>query len=427
MNLIFNDFWAEGSWDVKVFKHVAFSVLFLLAAAVQANGFEQNEYTRELFIHLLEKSNLTPRQEHVFEYIKSRKMNASVRTVKIDPEALSAPRVVLNISPDVTFAVDAKKLNTKWDSTHWTGVASDELDSASFVIRGENVTGTIRIADRIYSVKPIGGGLHAIIERIPAAFPDDHPPKYSERKINVNRIEESLMQRRIADPQADAAPPLSSEEISVLVAYTHAVDSFVVDPVGLIELAVKDTNQSYENSEIAAKVTLAGTQKVNYSESQDIEIDLERLSENGDGHLDSLHEARDLMSADLVVLLVNDDQYCGWTDEILAGEDSAFAVVYHECAIDYYSFAHEIGHLQGARHNPEVDEEIVPFEYGHGFLLESEKVRTIMAANCPDDCTRLPYWSNPEVLFNGKRLGSSEKSNNARVVVETLPLVSGFR
>ena len=62
--------------------------------------------------------------------------------------------------------------------------------------------------------------------------------------------------------------------------------------------------------------------------------------------------------------------------------DGAYAVVGQNCATGYYSFGHEIGHLQGARHNPEADGLTLPFAYGHGFQNNvAPRWRTIMCAS----------------------------------------------
>ena len=57
----------------------------------------------------------------------------------------------------------------------------------------------------------------------------------------------------------------------------------------------------------------------------------------------------------------------GQADAIYADASSAFAIVDYDCATGYYSFGHELGHLQGARHDPNNDPTSTPFAYGHGY------------------------------------------------------------
>ena len=76
---------------------------------------------------------------------------------------------------------------------------------------------------------------------------------------------------------------------------------------------------------------------------------------------------------------------------------TAFAAVHWDCATGYYSFAHEIGHLQSARHDIATDPSTSPYAYGHGYRYEpssGSRWRTIMAYNCTRSCPRLNFWSN---------------------------------
>jgi len=106
----------------------------------------------------------------------------------------------------------------------------------------------------------------------------------------------------------------------------------------------------------------------------------------------------------------------------MASSATAFSVVYWDCAIGpQYSFGHEIGHLQGARHNPEEDSVSFPFPYGHGFLDLANKRRTMMAYDCPaQDCSRQPEWARPTIW------GNATVSNDARVLNETATCVGSF-
>ena len=98
----------------------------------------------------------------------------------------------------------------------------------------------------------------------------------------------------------------------------------------------------------------------------------------------------------------------------------AFAAVYWGCATGYYSFAHEIGHLQSARHDPSTDPSTSPYSYGHGYRYTgSPDWRTIMAYDCPGGCPRLNYWSSPLKLYNGVAMGTASQSDNARVLNNT--------
>ena len=51
-----------------------------------------------------------------------------------------------------------------------------------------------------------------------------------------------------------------------------------------------------------------------------------------------------------------------------------------------------------------------------------------MAYECPGSrCTRIPYWSNPNMLYNSVALGTASTNNNVRLLNETAPRVAAFR
>jgi hypothetical protein len=75
--------------------------------------------------------------------------------------------------------------------------------------------------------------------------------------------------------------------------------------------------------------------------------------------------------------------------------------------------AHEIGHLQNARHDPANDPTADPYAYGHGFQAADRSFRTGMAYDCKGR-----GWPAPDLLvqpgrtYNGMAMGTADKSNN---------------
>lgn len=136
----------------------------------------------------------------------------------------------------------------------------------------------------------------------------------------------------------------------------------------------------------------------------------------------------------------------------IASAETAFALVHYNCATGpQYTFGHEIGHLQGARHDLDQDPETTPYAYGHGFKYcpapsttdpNPDWCRTIMALECnctPEvcgrastcpapqrNCPRARYWSSPNV-HSCSVMGTAERENNARVLNETATTVAAFR
>ncbi len=194
--------------------------------------------------------------------------------------------------------------------------------------------------------------------------------------------------------------------IRVMVNYTAAAASASGNISSLITLAVAETNQGYTNSGVAITVQLANSAQVTYTESGSFSTDLSRYRGTADGFMDSIHTTRNSTTADVGVLLINNASACGLASAIGATASTAFVAVYWDCATGYYSFAHEIGHLQSARHDPANDPTTTPYAWGHGYQYNgSPKWRTIMAYDCSGGCPRLNYWSNPSNLYQRPRDG----------------------
>jgi peptidyl-Asp metalloendopeptidase len=279
-------------------------------------------------------------------------------------------------------------------------------------VNGEAVTGSIQTDTGLFRIRPLGGGAHALI-RV-GKFPQEHPPSFNEK----------LREQRDLPPfERKSQLDTSTTELRILVVYTPRVESRVTDVKGLVDLAFLETNQSYRDSgvQIVATSATPAPLKVNYTEGGSHDADLAALQNKTDGKMDEIHQARDDSRADVVVLLIDDGSYCGLASQILATKDTAFAVVYHDCATGYYSFAHEIGHLQGARHNPEADPTNAPFPYGHGYMDTARNRRTIMSYDCPSGCPRMPQWARPVDW------GTVDLSHDARVLNETSKYIGGFR
>ena len=362
-------------------------------------------------------------------------------------DSRAADVLVLNLFDDVTFtAVLDRAESNPSGSLSWIGQLVDvEYGSVVLVVKDEVMVGSVVMPGAFYRVSYVGDGVHAISEMNSEAFPPELEP------IPVTPSDEDLAEALIA-PMAD-----DGSTIDVLVVYTPAARLSVGGTTAmenLIDVAVFETNLSYASSDITQRLILLAAAEVGYDESiVSWSKTLSLLKGTSDGHMDIVHAWRDHFRADEVVLIVDRADVCGiayvMNSVSTAFASSAFAVVSQNCATGYYSFGHELGHNMAARHDWYVDTSTSPYTYLHGYVNPTDRWRTIMAYNdeCEDNkgvvyCTRLRFWSNPNLLYGGDPMGVPKgtstscraldpkpncDADNHRVLNNTAYTVANFR
>ncbi len=122
----------------------------------------------------------------------------------------------------------------------------------------------------------------------------------------------------------------------------------------MIQNAVAMANQAYQNSNIGITLNLVGLQQIDYTETGDIQTSLNDIRGTTDGKIDSIHQLRDSLGADLVSMISTDADACGiagvMTNVSTSSSYMGFNVVKSTC-LSQHSLAHEIGHNQGNKHD----------------------------------------------------------------------------
>lgn len=398
-------------------------VLILVAVAAHADGALFSPYEGS------SEKALDPS----FRALADDPATGSLLLVKANTEALTETATALSLNLGLGLDLKALRVNsynTSSGSLVWSGIVADSgaklvpfspemlqfdpTNSVMLVKDGNTITGNVLYNGELYKIRPLRSGGHAIVNVNFAALPPDHPAEYAHlRNIPM---------------RASAVQPKANSIIRVMVHYTPSAASASGNISALIDLAIAESNQGYANSSVSITLELATKAQVSYTESGSFSTDLSRYRGTSDGFMDSIHTTRNSVAADVGVLVINNSSSCGLASGIGSSASTAFVDAHWDCITGYYSFAHEIGHLLSARHDPATDPTNSPFAYGHGYQFTgSPSWRTIMAYNCPAGCPRLDYWSNPNKLFNGVPMGTTSRSDNARVLNSTRTTVAAFR
>ncbi len=396
---------------------------FAFALALLAPGFAQAQ--ARLFTAVdASRATLTVRQAELLEHTEALVAATDVRLAEANPSALTEAEVTFDLAPDasVTLVLDRTERPATGRTFFFRG--ADAGTHAIVVEREGLLTGTVRLGGQLYSIRPLTGTLHAIVRMDEGRF-TDHPADWEA-------VEHAAAERYEAHPvELERAPetPRGGAIIQrVLVPYTPRAVAEVGDILGLVQLAMAETNQGYADSEVNIRLELAYTYLTPQNGSNNFSTTLARMINPNDGFHDEIPGLRAQYGADMVGIIVGQNSsLCGRANAILAdGPDDAFQVTSQSCATGYYSFAHEFGHLQGARHNVEIDNSSLPFPYGHGKCYSPGNWRTVMSYGCPGSTSRVARWSNPDVNFNGAPLGDTSLRDNARVLDETGATIAAF-
>jgi hypothetical protein len=368
--------------------------------------------------------------------VRSREVRVNFNLLKGDPFPGGAESIHLNLFDDISFQATKERLEERSSTRYtWFGrVAGATFSQVVLVVEDGILAGNVLAEGEFYQIRAVGEGIHAIRRIDQASFPEEAPPI----PVSIGPDRSGSLS---PSPQAD-----DGSLIDVLVVYTSAfANHFSNIPANImanIQLGIDETNQSYVNSGVVQRVRLVHAAQVNYTETGAPNTDLTRLQNPSDGYLDEVHPMRDTFGADVVSLWVENlgSNTCGigylMSTVSHSFESYAFTVVARSCATGYYSFGHEMGHNMGAHHDRYVAPENGAYSYAHGYVYTPARWRTIMAYNnqCSDlgyNCTRIPYWSNPNVSYQGAPSGISENSpdsaNNRLTLNNTAYTVANFR
>jgi hypothetical protein len=227
--------------------------------------------------------------------------------------------------------------------------------------------------------------------------------------------------------------------IDIMVLYTYDADTLLTnygapkDAEMEIQEALLYANQVFSNSQIDATLNLIHTQRVDYEVSDNDGETLSWMQAPQDSHMDSIHILRDEYAADIVLLLSTRGSIPGiggfsqgnntrWDSEAFVLLNIANDME----EMDDRTFIHEIGHVLGAMHDwysgPNLglfrdDESSPSIMYNKGYTYvdttSDSGFYTIMSyanmgMSMGSEMTAIPYFSSPNILYNGIPIGKPE-------------------
>lgn len=347
----------------------------------------------------------------------------------------------LSASTDITLVRTRPTIKTERGFT-WNGEVEETGERAVLMLWTDgHLSGYFGYKGRVFTVNHMGGDLHTMAEIDPRKLPPDHAPG-SKGKSGDPQRDSSVAPEQPATPPPPPPEPavalfpdaerqaLEAKQITIdvmLLYSNNAAKHYIRDPADLLALSIEQANETFRNSGLGnISLRLVHSQAIDYDDTSADQFDHLYRMVDGAPPFEDLKRLRNEKRADIVGLIIDSPTGCGQSTRVGADAEEAFFVVHHSCAAITYSIAHEVGHILGARHDRVVDANNAPFPFGHGYI-NGTRWRDMMSyqEGC-GGCPRIPYWSNPRIMYKGEPTGTAA-SDNARVILEQAERVSKFR
>lgn len=351
------------------------------------------------------------------------------RAVEFDPDALEAPELRLNLFADRDFvATRDRSQGSPAASFEWFGhIDGLPTSTVGIVVRNGVLAATVRWPGGLYEIHQAGNGAY-LIEQINAA---KLPPHTNPKVPPVG----GLLAPSTTPTTTTTATAGDGPVIDLMILNTPAarVAEGGLDAIeAKMQLAVADLNNAYAGSLINPRINLVHIGEINYDESLGkMDKSLNNLT-YVDGVIDEAHSLRDTYGADLVTMVTVDSDYCGIAWVMQSNSTSfapyAFNVVNRSC-VSNLTMAHELGHNQGSVHDRANSSIVGVYPYSYGLQYATGGWYTVMSYAC-GGCTRIPRFSNPNVLWNGAPTGiayetdPTHAADNARSLNNTAVTVA---
>lgn len=401
---------------------------FLLIS--QFEGFSQELRTDFFGSSNREKSTLQVGQRSKLEILERSRQIKTVHLVTIKNLIEHQKEGYFGFKlPGLSDPIISKADHVEMKSTEdysWSGVLQERLGTVTLISQAGELFGHIAVDDKKFELWPLGDDLYALTELDVSAFTSEECATVESTDNKVGESKSGYENARFVD---------CSQHARALVLFTANAQASVPNINQTAFLAVQQTNDALRNSGIFGdahvQVGMAGPFFLDFTESGNISTDVNALAARAD-----VQNLRNANGADLVILLTgsNYGSVLGIVQQIGPNDPTSYSIVTAGAATGSYSFAHELGHLFGGRHqqcsvwNNGGCDDTAGFAHGYGYsygFLNLNKCSTIMH-QIRNSYTRILYYANPNISHDGQSTGTSN-NNNARQLWEQAPTIATFR
>lgn len=376
------------------------------------------------------------------------------RGVDVDAAALDAvrtgDRISLELFDDTTVTAAVDQRTQAAGITSWSGgIIGEKGTVTGVVVGGVTHINVASVEHGTYEVRSTPEGDYVVDEAgTPPGGDDVVMPERPGRGDAHDHGTEARTHRDGADATTTDRAPIAAADAP------DTIDIAIVYPAALVAqmgqapmeaqfaLGIAQTNEAFAASGVSTRVRLVGIRQVAAAQSSDLVSNLKALGTPGDGRYDEAQALREETHADLVSLWLAGSvpggascgiAYLGGIDPQYDPEYAAWSVVYAAaCATEFRAFAHEIGHNLSAHHDAGASQPPTDGKpYARGYVDVPARTITVMAyydqcIRAQVSCTRIGYFSNPDVAYNG-RVQGTPATQNALAVNEQIAAVAGYR
>ena len=283
------------------------------------------------------------------------------------------------------------------------------------------IFGSMTLNERVFRIEHLESGEQILIELDQKILNSPHA---------CGNREGSKISQTLSHSAKTVNQSSNSKIVRVLVLFTDAADN-VSNPNQLAPTLINELTTALSKSKIYSsnlRFQQVGIERIGYTETGNAEIDLDNLVSNND-----LNNRRQNARADLVVVLtdgnylVSGGQILGIAtlDEYSQPNDGHVAIV--EADAGNVTFAHEVGHLMGCRHDNDSRTNVSNLSntakghnwYYRNWFLGPKKYQKSVVASGTTRGSRVLHFSNPSVKAHSKardNTGTSSRNNFVQLI-----------